>query len=146
MYLSPSSKERRHYASFNDILDQGKTIDENATNENDKNFQNSGSRSPRSRSPRFLRRLLPKKYKKLQRSKSDDDLPRKTVNISLDDAFDKAVRDRSRTVPVVEQWVESDSKNRRRAAVSEGDEDAKEGFTRTVETFIINKNLDDYGF
>ena len=145
MYLSPSSNQRKHYASFNDLLDQRTIDDENATNENDKNLKNSGSRSPRSRSPRFLRRMLPNKYKKLQRSKSDEDLPKKTVNISIDDAFDKAIRDRSRTIPV-QQWDESDNKGRRRAAVSEGDEDAKEGFTRTVETFIIKKNMDDYGF
>ena len=145
MFLSPSSKERKHYASFNDLLDQSKTLEVNATSENDKNLKNSGNRSPRSRSPRFLRRILPSKYRKLQRSKSDDDLPNKTVNISIDDAFNKAIRDRSRTVPV-EQWNESDNKGKRRAAISEGDEDAKDGFTRTVETFIIKKNMDDYGF
>ncbi len=95
----------------------------------------------------FLRRVFGRKYKKLKRSKSQEQIPETALNISINYVFYKYLRLRSRTAPS-EFWQEAndDEKSKRRMAVCEDNEDSREGFSKIVETFVIKKNMDDYGF
>lgn len=99
----------------------------------------------RSPKPGFLQRVFFKrKYGPLKRSKSAEKVS-EALNISIEDAKDKQVRDRSRTVPS-EMWAENEEKTKRRGAVCEENEEKREEFTKILETFMIQKNMDDYGF
>ena len=95
--------------------------------------------------PGFIRRIFLKRYKNLQRSKSDENIPTEALNISMKDTADQRLRDRSRTVPS-ELWDESTEKGKRRGAVSEDDDEKKEEFTKILQTFMVRKHMDDYGF
>ena len=122
---------RRQCASFDNL--QTITIEEETTNTN----------SAR-RKPHFLRRIFRRKYGKLRRSKSDENLT-EALNISIEDTKNQELRDRSRTVPA-ELWAENEEKTKRRGAVCEGDDEKREEFTKILETFMIRKSMDDYGF
>ena len=94
--------------------------------------------------PHFLRRFFKRKYAKVKKSKSDDNLT-EALNISIDDVRNKKTRDRSRTESST-SWAESEEKSKRRGAVCEENEDKREEFTKILETFMIKRNLDEYGF
>ena len=93
----------------------------------------------------FIRRVFRRKHKYLKKSKSQEELPRTALNIGIEDTSKRNVRLRSKTAPE-KVWQESEDKNERRMAVCEEDEQCREGFSKIVETFIVKRNMDDYGF
>ena len=93
--------------------------------------------------PSFLQRVLRRKHMKLKRSKSDENLT-EALNISIDDVGSKETRERSRTESS-DSWAVNDEKDKRRGAVCEENEEKREEFTKILETFMVMKNMDDYG-
>jgi len=125
--LDSTSKQRR--ASFDDL--RNLAIGEKAkTDINSK--------------PRFLQRVFKRKYGKLKKSKSNEDLS-EALNISVDDVENKKTRASCGKKPA-DSWAVNEEKNKRRGAVCEENEDKREEFTKILEKFIIRKNMDDYGY
>ena len=129
MSAASGLSRRRSFASFDNL--QAMQYEEQMKNISD----------PK---PHFLQRIFKGKYAKVKRSKSDDNLT-EALNISIDDVQNKEIRDRSRTESST-SWAESEEKSKRRGAVCEKNENKREEFTKILETFMIKRNLDDYGF
>ena len=129
MSANLESTSKQHCASFDDLHNMA--IEEKAKTDGKSK-------------PRFLQRVFKRKYGKLKKSKSDENLS-EALNISVDDVENKKTRDSCRKKPS-DSWAVNGEKNKRRGAVCEENEEKREEFTKILEKFMIRKNMDDYGY
>ena len=85
-------------------------------------------------------------YHKLRKSKSEEMLPSVALNISVEDTYKERFRGRSKTAKLEMAWKQHEDKYKRRMALCENTENEREGFSKIVESYIIKRNMDDYGF
>ena len=83
------------------------------------------------------------KYHKLLKSKSEDVLPARVINIDTEKVFDIP---RDEQTKLDSKWSQSGRKLIRRRGISEEDEEDRDDLKDIVEAYILRKNMEDYGF